>query len=294
MCGTVRKEHQESKNLTMADSVVAEANNATDHLLATVTKSLGDISVDDAAAADMIEMVDTAAALSKMLDGLDGVPTQPPLFYFDLEGESLSRHGSISIPQLHVLPSKSTYLVDVHTLQHTAFSTCGKNGRTLKEVLKCDGIPKVFFNVRNDSDVLYSYFNISLAGVQDLQLMELATRTISKRCVNGLSRCIERDVHLPAQELAAWKGVKDAGVKLFVLEYDGSYSVFVKRPLCDSIKLYCAQDVQILPRLWSHYSSRMSPAWTIKVHRASKERVALSQTANFNSKGRHIALALPG
>ena len=134
-------------------------------------------------------VLDTAAALSKMLDGLDGVPTQPPSLYFDLEGERLSRHGSISILQLHVLPSKRTYLVDVHTLQHTAFSTCGENGRTLKEILECDGIPKVFFDVRNDSDALYSHFNISLAGVQDLQLMELATRTFSKRCVNGLSRC---------------------------------------------------------------------------------------------------------
>ena len=278
----------------MADSVVAEANNATDHLLSTVTKSLGGISVDDTAAGDMVEMVDTAAALSKMLDGLDGVPTQPPSLYFDLEGESLSRHGSISILQLHVLPSKRTYLVDVHTLQHTAFSTCGKNGRSLKEILECDGIPKVFFDVRNDSDALYSHFNISLAGVQDLQLMELATRTFSKRFVNGLSRCIERDVCLSVQELAAWKAVKDAGVKLFAPEYGGSYKVFAKRPLCDAIKLYCAQDVQILPRLWSHYSSRMSPAWTMKVHRASKERVALSQTANYNGKGPHKALAPPG
>ena len=73
-----------------------------------------------------------------------------------------------------------------------------------------------------------------------------------------------------------------------------SYSVFAKRPLCDAIKLYCAQDVQIFPRLWSHYSSRMTPAWTLKVHRTSKERVALSQTANYNGQGRHMALAPPG
>jgi exonuclease 3'-5' domain-containing protein 1 len=273
---------------------VAEANNATDHLLATVTKSLGDVSVVDAGAADMIEMVDTAAAISKMLDGLDGVPTQPPSLYFDLEGENLSRHGSIAILQLYVLPSKHTYLVDVHTLQDAAFSTCGEKGRTLKEILECDGIPKVFFDVRNDSDALYSHFDISLAGVQDLQLMELATRTFSRRCVNGLAKCIERDVRLSAQESAAWKGVKDAGVKLFAPEHGGSYSVFAKRPLSDAIKLYCAQDVQILPRLWSHYSSRMSSAWTMKVHRASKERVALSQKADYNGKGRHMALAPPG
>ncbi|KAG7285463.1 hypothetical protein NEMBOFW57_010091 [Staphylotrichum longicolle] len=278
----------------MSSSASPEANKATDHLLATVTQSLGAISVNDDAADDMIEMVDTAAALSNMMDGLDGLPTQPPSLYFDLEGESLSRHGSISILQLYVLPSKRTYLVDIVTLQHTAFSTRGKTGRTLKEVLECDGTPKVFFDVRNDSDALYSHFDISLAGVQDLQLMELATRTFSKRCVNGLSKCIERDVRLPAQELAAWKAVKDAGVKLFAPEYGGSYSVFAKRPLSDAIRLYCAQDVRILPRLWSHYRNRMSPAWALRVRQASKERVALSQTVNYNGKGRHMALAPPG
>jgi exonuclease 3'-5' domain-containing protein 1 len=278
----------------MIDSVAAEADSARDDVVAAVTESLRSVNIDDAPAADMIDVVDTTAKLLKMLDTLDGLPTEPPSLYFDLEGENLSRHGSVSILQLHVLPRSRTYLVDVHTLQHTAFSTCGHNGRTLKEILECDGIPKVFFDVRNDSDALHSHFNIRLAGVQDLQLMELATRTFSKRCVNGLSRCIERDARLPATELITWKAVKDAGVKIFAPEYGGSYTVFAKRPLCDAIKLYCAQDVQILPRLWSQYNTQMTPAWTRKVHETSKERVALSQTAAFNGKGRHMALAPPG
>ncbi|EAQ88734.1 hypothetical protein CHGG_05353 [Chaetomium globosum CBS 148.51] len=207
-------------------------------------------------ARDMIDMVDTTAKLSEMLDTLEGLPTEPPSLYFDLEGENLSRHGSVSILQLHVLPSSRRYLVDVHTLQHTAFSTCGENGLTLKELLESDGILKVF----------------SI----------------------GLSRCIERGACLLAAELATWKAVKDAGVKLFSPDYGGSYTVFVERPLCDAIKLYSAQDAQILPRLWSQYNTRMTPVWTRKAHETSKERVALSQTATFNGKGRHMALAPPG
>ncbi|KAH6627396.1 ribonuclease H-like domain-containing protein [Chaetomium tenue] len=275
-------------------SIAAEADSARDDLVAAVTESLQSINFDDTPAADMIDMVDTTAKLSKMLDTLDGLPTEPPSLYFDLEGENLSRHGSVSILQLHVLPSSRTYLVDVHTLQHTAFSTCGGNGRTLRELLECDGIPKVFFDVRNDSDALYSHFNIRLARIQDLQLMELATRTFSKKYITGLSKCIERDACLPAAELITWKAVKDAGVKLFAPDYDGSYTVFAKRPLCDAIKLYYAQDAQILPRLWSQYNARMAPAWARKVHETSKERVTLSQTATFNGKGRHMALAPPG
>ncbi|KAK4119015.1 hypothetical protein N657DRAFT_582613, partial [Parathielavia appendiculata] len=81
---------------------------------------------------------------------------------------------------------------------------------------------------------------------------------------------------------------KDAGVKLFAPEYGGSYTVFAKRPLCDAIKMYC------LPRLLSQYNTLLTPAWTRKVHQTSKERVALSQTAAFNGKGRQMALAPTG
>jgi hypothetical protein len=37
-----------------------------------------------------------------------------------------------------------------------AFSTAGTNGQTLKTILESETIPKVFFDVRNDSDALYS------------------------------------------------------------------------------------------------------------------------------------------
>src|SRR6187549_763034 len=94
-----------------------------------------------------------------LLDGRDGLPAQPSSLCFDLEGKNLSRHGSISILQLHVLPSNRTYLVDVHTLRDRTFSTCGTNGHTLKEMLESDAIPKVFFDVQNGSDALYSHCN---------------------------------------------------------------------------------------------------------------------------------------
>ena len=292
------KEHQVSRNLTVADSLATEGDNAKDDLLTAVTKSLRSVDLGDApaaaAAGDMIDMVDTAATVVRMLDGLDGLSTKPPSLYFDVEGENLSRHGSVSIVQLHVLPSNRTFLVDVHTLQDTAFSTPGENGRTLKEILECEGISKVFFDVRNDSDALYSHFNIRLAGVQDLQLMELATRTFSTRFINGLSKCIVRDAPLSSPELTAWKAVKDAGVSLFAPERGGSYGVFAERPLRDAIRLYCTQDVQILPHLWSHYNSKMTSLSTKRVREESDPRVAVSQTAGFEGKGPHMARAPRG
>lgn len=239
-------------------------------------------------------LVDTAKALSDMVGMLQGLPTEPPSLYVDLEGVNLSRFGTISILQLHVLPTKRTYLIDIHSLRDTAFSTSADNGWTLKKVLESDIIPKVFFDVRNDSDALHSHFGIRLAGVQDLQLMELATRTFSKRTVNGLSRCIERDADLSASERISWMKTKNVGVRLFAPEKGGSYEVFNERPLRTEIMLYCAQDVQILPRLWAYYDRKLNAGWRKKMLAASEDRVKLSQTATFNGKGRHMALAPSG
>lgn len=239
-------------------------------------------------------LIDTAAALSSLIDTLDGLPTEPPSLYLDLEGDNLSRHGSVSILQLHVLPTSCTYLVDIHTLRQACFSTSGADGRTMKDILESEAIPKVFFDVRNDSDALYSHFQIRLGGIQDLQLMELATRSFSRRCINGLSKCIERDAPLSLNERHVWQDVKQKGVQLFAPEHGGSYQVFNMRPLSNDIMLYCAQDVQYLPRLWKHYNSKLTPAWRQRVAQSSKERVALSQATDFNGKGRHMALAPSG
>jgi exonuclease 3'-5' domain-containing protein 1 len=59
-------------------------------------------------------------------------------------------------------------LVDIYTLGDKAFPTIGAGGRTLKGILESDSIPKVFFDVRNDSDALFSHFQIRLAGIHDL------------------------------------------------------------------------------------------------------------------------------
>jgi len=239
-------------------------------------------------------LVDTCPALADLVDILEGLPTSPPSLYVDLEGVQLSRHGTISILQLFILPQDRTYLIDIHTLQEKAFTTMGANGQTLKGVLESEAIPKAFFDVRNDSDALYSHFNISLAGIQDIQLMELATRTFSKRCVNGLSKCIEREAPMSVREKLAWQAAKEKGLNLFAPERGGSYEVFNIRPLPEEITQYCMQDVQFLPKLWVYYNRKMKSGWTERVEKATKDRVALSKTSTFNGKGRHMALAPSG
>ena len=133
-------------------------------------------------------IVSTASQMSALLGSISlaGSTTSLPCLYFDVEGVNLSRHGSISIIELRYLPlsgpeDSHTYLIDVHILGFLAFSTPSAEGVSLKSVLECPKTPKVFYDVRTDSDALYAQFGIRLAGIIDLQLMEVASRS---RCVS--------------------------------------------------------------------------------------------------------------
>ncbi|KAL7920931.1 ribonuclease H-like domain-containing protein [Trichoderma austrokoningii] len=216
-------------------------------------------------------LVDTAQGVAKMIDSLKELPTEPPSLYVDLEGVNLSRHGIISDLQIYIHPLGRVYLVD--------------------DILESSAIPKVFFDVRNDSDALHHHFQIKLAGILDLQLMELAARGRPGRYVSGLAKCIERDAPLSSSERRNWIQVKEQGQQLFKPGNGGSYQVFNEHPLRRDISLYCAQDVQILPRLWTHYSGRISLLWMQRVVKVSRERVLESQSSGYTPNGRHKALA---
>ncbi|KAJ6105326.1 hypothetical protein N7523_010136 [Penicillium sp. IBT 18751x] len=243
---------------------------------------------------DAITIVNTVSSMVELLESLADLPAEPPSLFIDLEGVNLSRHGTISILQIFVFPKNRTFLVDIHTLRDKAFSHSTPDGTTLRSILESPSIPKVFFDVRNDSDALFSHHRIELSGMQDLQLMELATRKSSRRFVNGLGKCIEYDAPMTADERAKWKACKEAGLKLFAPECGGSYEIFNTRPLPDEIIQYCAQDVQFLPKLWQKYNQGMTRSWKLRVEAEVKNRVALSKSTTYNGKGRHMAQAPRG
>ena len=235
-------------------------------------------------------IVNTAAKLARLLDTLADLPTSPPSLYLDLEGINLSRRGSISIIELFVLPQNHVFLIDVHVLGERAFSTKSSDGQTLRQVLESPGIPKVFFDVRNKSDALYSHFNISLAGVEDVQLLENAIRPCNRTYVNGMVKCIEKDASMTPSQRSEYRTMKEQGRKLFDPEKGGSHAVFNTRPLPEEIRKYCVQDVTFLPKLWSTYSAKVSGSWTNKIRQETLARVSLSQTNDYNGDGRHMAL----
>jgi exonuclease 3'-5' domain-containing protein 1 len=178
----------------------------------------------------------------------------------------------------------------VHLLGSQAFNTTGIKGKTLKDILQDEKMPKVFFEVRNDSDALFAHFGVALQGVEDVQLMESATRTTtsSRKYLNGLAKCIEQGV-LYGSDLTSWKLAKEKGGRLFKPEYGGSYKVFEQRPIPNEIISYCVGDVQYLPKLWSRFRSN-TDRWRDLVNKETK-RVEASQKPEYQPNGPDKTLA---
>lgn len=238
-----------------------------------------------------VSIVDSEPAITAMIDDLEHLPSHPPSLYLDIEGVKLSRHGSISIIQLFVLPKNHVFLVDIFMLKGAAFCTSNRSGTNLRSIFESALVPKVFFDVRNDCDALFSHFQISMAGVHDVQLLEVATSKGSRIRVAGLSNCIENDAQLSSEALAVWKATKQKGLLHFSPEHGGSYEVFNSRPMPQDIIDYCTQDVVYLPVLWRIYTQRISPEWLSKVQDKTCERILASQEPSYEPHGRHKALS---
>lgn len=233
-----------------------------------------------------VTIVDSEPSVVALIDCLDHLPTQPPSIYLDIEGVELCRHGSISIIQVFVLPKNHVFLIDIFVLQEKAFCTSNPSGTTLRSILESALVPKVFFDVRNDSDALFAHFQISLQGIHDIQLFEVATRHFSKKAVTGLVKCIEKDAQLTEEAIVVWKATKQKGVSLFAPENGGSYNVFNARPMLQEIIDYCTQDVVYLPVLWEIYNQRISAQWMRRVQHETYERIRVSHTAGYEPRGK--------
>jgi exonuclease 3'-5' domain-containing protein 1 len=220
-----------------------------------------------------------------------------PAMYIDLEGVNLCREGSVSILTLLIDTGTSTsvYLIDVHTLGAQAFNVAGARRKTLKDILQDETIPKVFFDVRNDSDALFAHFGVALQGVEDVQLMESATRTTtaSRKYLNGLAKFIENNMFMSigGSGLASWKLAKAKGERLFKAEHGGSFDVFNQRPIPEDIISYCVGDVQYLPGLRDRFWTGQDFRWRDLVREESKNRVAASQRPDYQPHGRDKPIA---
>lgn len=241
-------------------------------------------------------IVDSELNLVPLLDKLSAVrpptkPTDPPSLYFDIEGQKLGRRGTMSILSLFLYPDDTAYLIDVHTLQADTFTIANEKGTSLKTVLESPTVPKGFFDIRNDSDALFSLFGIKVAGIHDIQLMELARRKGPRRRVSGLARCIETDLTAVPDQAALARAVsaKRAGDRVWNPRLGGAYAAFNQRPIPSAIIDYCCADVAILPSLWKTYIRDIGTDgklfWRSQVWEKTLERVKESQKASYDPDG---------
>ncbi|KAG5958858.1 hypothetical protein E4U58_005232 [Claviceps cyperi] len=221
----------------------------------------------------IIQVASCRGTLIKLIDSIENLPT----LYVDLEGCQLSRNGTISIVTIYATTLATAYIVDVHKLGKSAFTTANTTGTTLKAIFESAKTKKVIFDVRNDSDALFHHFQISLQGVQDLQLMELAARRGNRRFVAGLAKCIQNDSPISKAEKMKWDQLKKSTISLFEPKRGGRYEVFNERPFRDGILEYCAGDVVLLPGLYDVYDGKLTTEWRKRVRAATLDRIRLSQ-----------------
>ncbi|KAK2855726.1 hypothetical protein FQN49_004902 [Arthroderma sp. PD_2] len=236
-------------------------------------------------AQDNITIIDSTESLLSLIDSLVELPITPPSLYIDLEGIQLGRHGSISIVSLYVLPTKKVYLIDIYRLGDIAFSTINAASTSLKTILESPTIPKVIFDVRSASDALFSHYGLSVDGIHDLQLMELAVRSGSKKFVAGLAKCVRFHTVASVASKEEWQSKKAAGKRSFSPEKGGRYEVFNERPMNREIMEYCANDVIPLPELYEVYNSQLClprvQVWQSKVREATNQRIRDSKGPGY-------------
>lgn len=236
------------------------------------------------------QMIDSTLALEAFMDHLPDCNDSIPSLYVDLEGNNLSREGTLSLITVLVEPRHTVHLIDVTGLGNAAFTTEGSGGRTMKQILESQEVRKVFFDIRNDSDALFSLHGIRVQGIEDLQLMELASRSSWTKHVNGLAKCIERDARISFEEKQKWKNTKKEGHRLFDPALGGSYSVFDQRPLSVDIQSYCVQDVIHMPSLRRLYLDKLCDVWLDKIEEETKNRIRHSQGRGYVGWGQQKAL----
>ncbi|KAK3076077.1 hypothetical protein LTR53_000017 [Teratosphaeriaceae sp. CCFEE 6253] len=220
------------------------------------------------------QLVDTPEAVKALVDTLFSVEADCASIYVDLEG--------IWIP-LH----QQAFVVDVYMLGTRAFDTLNSDGKTMRSVLESERIKKCFFDVRNDADALYALFDVRLAGVADIQLLELASRRGPKHVLCGLATCVDQEQTLSTPLLHKWQSTKTEVVKMFDSKRGGSYEVFNTRPLPQILIEYCDGDVRVLPMLSAIYEKRLSNGWSEKVRIKTEKRLADSRRPEYKPQGKH-------
>ncbi|PPR00133.1 hypothetical protein CVT24_008935 [Panaeolus cyanescens] len=241
--------------------------------------------------------VDTVELLYPCLQDISpvGKPT-PEELAIDMEGVRLSREGRVATLQIIASKSAIVWVIDITKLGQLAFDYTTPFNQSLRAVLQNAESRKLFFDVRNDSDALYSHYGIILQNVYDVQLLDVASkrsRGVKIHSLLGLGKCIE-DNFTDTEE---WVETKKAGSELFNPKLGGSYEVFEKRPINPIILRYCSQDVALLFDLKKTLLKKLGnvggkpSSWKRRIVKGSEKRLSKSLQADYKPHEKKKAMA---
>ncbi|VTO83125.1 unnamed protein product [Fusarium graminearum] len=216
--------------------------------------------------------------LRRLLQDLEGLPVKPPSIY--LHASDVGQDQLINL-QFLVPPKNTLYVVHMRCLSTTVLSTVSDNGRSLRLILESKAIPKVGFDIRDMSRLLFSQLNVSLGNIYDLQLMELASRDDgqSKKFLAGLSKCIDQDI--PDSNI----------VKRRWLQSDDSTDMYLFNSR-DHVPRQSLRRVELFPALWTVYRHKLGVpselVWLRFARAESQERVQDSKKGLRTQDRQHL------
>jgi hypothetical protein len=145
-------------------------------------------------------MVDNATALDDFLTILEKAELGIADLFFHGEGQRLRPSWYVVYSPGHFRKSSwHAYILDVITLGSELFTKKSKTrGISLKSILKHPRIPKIRFDVRQYSAIMFGTAGFVMRGCYDLQLMNLAITSTGTNYLWGLPRSIQDHFRLSA------------------------------------------------------------------------------------------------
>ncbi|KUJ23860.1 uncharacterized protein LY89DRAFT_552214, partial [Mollisia scopiformis] len=205
-------------------------------------------------------LINTTASLEDFLEMFDEIEEGRVSLFIDLEGFQHGRNGTLSTIQFTFAHQPDvTYVVDILVLRERVFGTVGEHKKSIQVILEDPEIYKVLFDARQDSAALYWEWDVKLAGIIDVQLMELADRGRRRRYLSSLEKCIKKYVELTPEESEAWSATKHACRKYSANEYGLEWSLrpmpeyrldWILRPMPEILLRYAANDTTFMPALY--------------------------------------------
>lgn len=235
-------------------------------------------------------IVDTADKVREMVDTLVALPTNEPNIGADFEGKELGRDGELYLVIIHDYVADHTYIVDIFHLQSAAFDTTGTDKHaTLKSILESAKIPKLFWDVRQDSDAIFHHFGVKLSGILDVQLFIMAEMSkdymYPRRKRPGLFNMLYYTLDMDLAQKNRWTWIKYHGKALWDPKQGGSFDRFTDRKKRFEIIEYCCGDVAYLRPLYRKAVRFLPDDWKEKVRIATTSSIEETWEENFESSG---------